>query len=126
MPTKDLRQDKYAYHAETEIAQAVHDAFVHDRRVLSFEPIVTIQGGTVTLAGTVSSLAAKRAAEQNAHNVLGGEPGKQSAESAPRYFLLNFTYNIRRFGSAGSPDLDGGDDSPRPRGGGRGRRSGGF
>jgi osmotically-inducible protein OsmY len=71
VPTEDLRQDKYAYHSEAEIAQAVHDAFVYDPRLLSFEPVVSMQGSAVTLAGTVSSLAAKRAAEQDAHNVVG-------------------------------------------------------
>ncbi|GAB3868408.1 hypothetical protein GCM10028824_13200 [Hymenobacter segetis] len=71
VPADDLRQDKYAYHSETELAQAVRDAFVYDHRVFSFEPMVSVQGSTVTLTGTVSSLAAKRAAEQDARNVVG-------------------------------------------------------
>ncbi|MBD2721056.1 BON domain-containing protein [Hymenobacter armeniacus] len=71
VPSDDVRQDKYAYHSETDIAQAVRDAFVYDPRVFSFEPTVTVQGSTVTLTGTVNSLAAKRAAEQDARNVVG-------------------------------------------------------
>lgn len=56
---------------DIEIEQAVKDAFRYDPRVLSFQPRVAVNEGTVTLSGVVDNLMAKRAAGQDARNTLG-------------------------------------------------------
>jgi osmotically-inducible protein OsmY len=54
-----------------EIVKAVKDAFFYDPRVRSFNPIVTVDDGVVTLSGRVRNLAAKRAAADTAMNTVG-------------------------------------------------------
>lgn len=56
---------------DSEIADAVRDAFVYDPRVFSFRPTVSVVNGVVTLMGSVSSLSAKKAAEDTAMNTVG-------------------------------------------------------
>jgi osmotically-inducible protein OsmY len=68
---EDLRQDKYDRKTDDEIRKAVRDTFLADPRVLVFQPMIEVDNGTVTLTGTVSNLRAKRAAEQDARNVVG-------------------------------------------------------
>jgi osmotically-inducible protein OsmY len=68
---EDLRQDKYDRRTNNEIKKAIRDTFLADPRVLVFQPIIEVDNGTVTLTGTVSNLRAKRAAEQDALNVVG-------------------------------------------------------
>jgi osmotically-inducible protein OsmY len=65
------RSQKYPALTDDEIKQAIRDAFLYDPRVLSFNPKVTVDDGTVTLSGTVTDYAAKRAAEDTALNTLG-------------------------------------------------------
>jgi osmotically-inducible protein OsmY len=65
------RQDAIAVKGDAQIKQAVHDAFVYDPRVNSFNPRVDVENGVVTLAGVVDNLKAKRAAEQDAKNTWG-------------------------------------------------------
>ena len=65
------RQDTIAVKGDPQIKQAVHDAFVYDPRVNSFNPRVDVDNGVVTLAGVVDNLKAKRAAEQDAKNTWG-------------------------------------------------------
>ncbi len=67
----ELRRDKFAYKTDGAIADAVRDTFRYDPRVLSSEALVSVREGVVTLTGTVSNLLAKRAAEQDARNVVG-------------------------------------------------------
>ncbi|MBC7449053.1 MAG: BON domain-containing protein [Hymenobacteraceae bacterium] len=67
----ELRRDKFAYKADADIAIAVRDTFRYDPRVLSSEVVVSVREGIVTLTGPVSNLRAKRAAEQDARNVVG-------------------------------------------------------
>ena len=67
----ELRHDKFAYKSDGDIADAVRDTFRYDPRVLSSEALVSVREGVVTLSGTVSNLQAKRAAEQDARNVVG-------------------------------------------------------
>lgn len=57
--------------SDAEIREAVQDAFLYDPRVLSFKPGVDVDNGTVTLTGVVDNLAAKKAAEEDASNVIG-------------------------------------------------------
>ncbi len=68
---KDQRKEINTIKSDQEIKQALHDAFVFDPRVLSFNPIITVKNGTVTLTGVVNNLKAKRSAEQDAKNTVG-------------------------------------------------------
>jgi osmotically-inducible protein OsmY len=68
---KNLRKDKYVLKTDSEIKEAVEDAFLYDPRVFSFNPDVSVKTGVVTLTGKVNNLKAKKAAEQNAKNVVG-------------------------------------------------------
>ena len=65
------RKALYAARTDEEIEQAIKDAFLYDPRVLSFNPDVFVEDGTVTLGGVVDNLAAKKAAGQDARNVVG-------------------------------------------------------
>lgn len=65
------RKTKTVFRSDTEIEQAVKDSFVFDPRVFSFNPNVRVDGGVVTLTGTVDNLKAKRAAAQDARNTPG-------------------------------------------------------
>jgi osmotically-inducible protein OsmY len=56
---------------DKEIGQAVKDAFLYDPRIYSFNPEVEVEFGVVTLTGTVSNMAAKQAAAQDARNTVG-------------------------------------------------------
>lgn len=66
-----MRKNKYVTRTDEEVKDAVKDAFLYDPRVFSFNPEVSVKQGVVTLTGTVDNLKAKRAAEQNARNIVG-------------------------------------------------------
>lgn len=68
---ESLREEKYVKKTDSEIKEAVKDAFLYDPRVFSFNPEVSVNNGYVTLTGEVSNLQAKRAAENDARNVVG-------------------------------------------------------
>lgn len=68
---KNLRKNKYSEKTDQEVELAVQAAFLQDPRVYAFNPEVEINDGVVTLTGQVSNLKAKRAAEQDARNVVG-------------------------------------------------------
>lgn len=57
--------------SDQEIARSVESSFVHDPRVWSWNPEVSVEDGVVTLSGTVSNLLARRTAEENARNTAG-------------------------------------------------------
>jgi hypothetical protein len=65
------QQVSIAVKGDPQIKQAVHDAFVYDPRVDSFNPNVDVDNRIVTLSGVVDNLKAKRAAEQDAKNTWG-------------------------------------------------------
>ena len=67
----ELRREKFAHRADADIAQAVRDTFRHDPRVRSYQPVVVVHHGVVTLSGSVSSLRAKQSAERDARHVVG-------------------------------------------------------
>ncbi|WP_223650593.1 BON domain-containing protein [Hymenobacter psoromatis] len=67
----DLRREKFANRSDEDIAQAVLDTFRYDPRVLSYQPVVVVHNGVVTLTGQVSSLRAKHSAERDARHVVG-------------------------------------------------------
>lgn len=66
-----LREKKYVSRPEEEVRNAVLDAFLYDPRVRSFDIDVEIDAGTATLRGTVDNLRARRAAADDARNVVG-------------------------------------------------------
>jgi osmotically-inducible protein OsmY len=68
---RDQRKETDTLKNDPQIKQAVHDAFVYDPRVMSFNPNVEVQNGAVTLTGVVNNLKAKRSAEQDAKNTVG-------------------------------------------------------
>ncbi|GAB3639325.1 BON domain-containing protein [Hymenobacter arcticus] len=69
--SSNLRREKFAQRSDEAIAQAVLDTFRYDPRVLSYQPVVVVQNGVVTLTGEVSSLRAKQSAERDARHVVG-------------------------------------------------------
>jgi osmotically-inducible protein OsmY len=71
-PGDEIREtEPRARPSDEQIADAVRDAFLYDARVWSFNPNVSVRNGVVTLTGSVEDLAARRAAEETAHNVTG-------------------------------------------------------
>ena len=56
---------------DAEIRNAVIHALALDPRVVSFNPVVSVRDGVVTLSGAVDDLQARNAAEQDARNVAG-------------------------------------------------------
>lgn len=73
-PTADpdaLRKDKFLNKTDAQVKDAVQDALLYDPRVNSFKVLATVNAGKVTLTGTVDNLSAKRAAEEDAKNVVG-------------------------------------------------------
>ena len=68
---KMRRLDAAVMRTDEQITKAVKDAFRYDPRVISFNPQITVNSGKVILTGVVDNLSAKRAAEEDARNVLG-------------------------------------------------------
>ena len=66
-----MRDAEIADLSDEEIHQAVEDALLLDPRVRSFEPVIEVDRGIVTLTGTVSNVKARRAAAQDAANTTG-------------------------------------------------------
>ena len=66
-----LRSQRYETATDDEVLAAVQRAFQHDPRVLSFNPVIHVDHGVVTLTGEVSHLTAKRAAEHDALQTIG-------------------------------------------------------
>jgi osmotically-inducible protein OsmY len=66
-----VREEQPVQKPDDEIRAAVQDALMWDPRVNSFEVIVRVSGGRVTLRGTVDNLKAKRAAAEDAWNTTG-------------------------------------------------------
>ena len=68
----EMRREKlYVSRGDEEIKKAVEDAFLYDPRVYSFNVQVEVSRGTVTLSGVVDNLEAKKAAAQDARDVVG-------------------------------------------------------
>ena len=67
----DLRKNKYVVKKDGAIEQAVEDAMLYDPRVNSLEVDTTVTDGLVILRGSVDSLMAKRAAENDARHTVG-------------------------------------------------------
>ncbi|MFW6303565.1 MAG: BON domain-containing protein [Candidatus Sumerlaeota bacterium] len=66
-----LRKDKYVEMSDEQVEEAVRDALLYDPRVLSFDIQVEADAGYVTLRGKVDNFKAKRAAANDARNVVG-------------------------------------------------------
>jgi osmotically-inducible protein OsmY len=68
---EDLRGDKYEALSDGEIAAAVEAALAVNPRTNSFEIIVKVEDGVVTLAGSVDNLKSKREAAETARSTVG-------------------------------------------------------
>ncbi|HEX7226443.1 MAG TPA: BON domain-containing protein [Candidatus Binatia bacterium] len=64
----EMRQRKFTYTTDQEIAKAIMQAFLLDPRVAQFNPRVEVRNGEVILMGAVDTLPAKIAAEEIARN----------------------------------------------------------
>ncbi len=82
---ENLRKEKYATRSDAEVKAAIEDAFVYDPRVYSFNPEISVNSGVVTLTGEVNNLKAKRAAEQDAKNVVGVLDVDNQLEVVPEF-----------------------------------------
>ncbi len=67
----NLRKDKYVVKTDSEIKDAIENAFLYDPRVLPFSVDVLVNNGYVTLSGVVTNLRAKDAAENTTRNIVG-------------------------------------------------------
>lgn len=56
---------------DEDMERAIENALETNPRVMSFDIMATVEGGVATLTGTVDNLEAKRAAEEEAQNMLG-------------------------------------------------------
>lgn len=65
------RKSLYVARTDEEIEEAVEKTLAYDPRVASVEPDVEVHNGTVILSGVVGDLKARRAAEEDARNVIG-------------------------------------------------------
>ena len=65
------RESTYVTKPDEELEKAVQDALLYDPRVKSFNPVILVDGGTVTLTGFVNNIQAKQAAEEDARNTVG-------------------------------------------------------
>lgn len=68
---KHVRDKRYVTREDSDIAAAVKDALMYDPRVLSFKITPKVDTGMVTLRGTVDNAEARRAAGQDARNIVG-------------------------------------------------------
>ncbi len=68
---ENLKKQEFINKTDEAIEQAIHDAFLYDPRVNAFNTEITVNNGVVTLSGKVDNLKAKRAAENDARNVVG-------------------------------------------------------
>ena len=67
----DLRDSKYIDIADEDIKAAITKAYDYDPRITASNPEVIVNDGKVTLRGEVESLQSKRAAEEDARNIVG-------------------------------------------------------
>lgn len=66
-----MRSDKYVEKPDPVIINAIQQAFLNDPRLLNYDIKVTSQEGEVTLSGVVPNAMAKKAAAQDAGNIVG-------------------------------------------------------
>ena len=66
-----LRAERYEKVTDDQVRAAIQRAFKYDPRLLSFDPQVQVEQGSVTLTGNVGHLAAKQAAERIARYTVG-------------------------------------------------------
>jgi osmotically-inducible protein OsmY len=66
-----LRIDKYVKKSDNDVTSAIETSFNYDNRLGDYDVDVYVKGGYVTLKGTVSTLMAKKAAEEDAKNIVG-------------------------------------------------------
>ena len=65
------KEEQYPEIADGDIKKAVNAALLYDPRVYSFNPVINVENGVVTLTGTVDNLMARKAAAKDAKNTMG-------------------------------------------------------
>jgi osmotically-inducible protein OsmY len=68
---RDLTKDKLLGKADPEIAEAIRAAAAYDPRLSAADLKISVDGGAVTLRGSVGTYSGKFAAEDLAHNTVG-------------------------------------------------------
>ncbi len=68
---KMRRANRFTSRTDSQIEEAVKDAFVYDPRLVSFNVDVEVNEGGTILSGVVNNLEAKKAAEKDAKNTVG-------------------------------------------------------
>ena len=66
-----MRMDKYVGKSDDEIIKAIRMAFKEDPRLTDYNIQVALDKGNATLTGTVDHMRAKKAAAENASNIVG-------------------------------------------------------
>jgi osmotically-inducible protein OsmY len=84
-----LRTEAYPSRTDKEIKSAIEDAFFYDPRVYEFNTKVTVDNGVAILSGKVDNLKAKRAAENDARNVVGVTFVRNNIRVKPDYIPEN-------------------------------------
>lgn len=103
----NLRQKPFPILADDKIQRAVKDVFFHDSRIMYLNPTVTVSNGIVTLSGSVNNLKAKRAAEADAHNVVGVSMVRNNLKVRPDYIPADNILVERVESALGrNPDVD--------------------
>ncbi len=86
-----MREDKYVKKSDPEIIQAIQQVFLQDPRLLNHDIKVQSDSGHVTLTGAVSNLRAKKAAGNDATNVVGVWSVKNHITVKPLAFPIEKT-----------------------------------
>lgn len=68
---QEIRADKYVNKTNQELKNAIDLAFLYDPRVFSFPLEIEVDNGQATLSGRVDNIKAKKAAEEDAKNIVG-------------------------------------------------------
>lgn len=66
-----MRKDKYVVKTGFQILEAIQETFMQDPRILNHDILVEVDEGDVVLSGSVTNLREKKAAEEDAMNVVG-------------------------------------------------------
>ena len=89
------RDSPYSRPSDAELEAAVRDALLYDPRVASYRPAIQVEGGVVTLRGTVHDYQAKRAAEADAENTFGVLRVKNLLKVRPEPIIADATLRER-------------------------------
>ncbi|MFW5751720.1 MAG: BON domain-containing protein [bacterium] len=90
-----IKKQRVEAKTDSEIEQAINDAFFYDPRVSYFNIDVDVNNGVATLSGTVDNIVAKRAALADAKNIVGVYSVKNHLKVQPEDIPGNLTIEKR-------------------------------